>query len=722
MFDLNQQTIGMNEQPPEEISALVLEKPEPPICIDPSLGLDDPEVEKRTIAHLLKIFIAYRDAPERKQVEDWWQKSFRAWIGWTPHRAFGSGVDSYVEAQTPGRVTVVKREVFRQLAVLQTKLAKPLIWPDQPFNYEAANEEGMDKAKGATRVVVDQIKRFKLKKEIKNAGIKDSTLYGTGYVVPGWADFKLTRHRFHNMVSEDSEPWQKRESFEVNYNGPMVQRLAPWDLFSDPYVDDAKDSDAVFEPRMYSGAAFKTAIRNKYMDAAAVYEAVGQNDEGNPATFNRYQPPFGFEQDEYLNGLTGGVPVLRCWTQDGMEYIIVNEKKIVRAMPLDHGKIPVVTFKPIPIPGRHWGIPVPMIIMGEQVFKNELWAMISRSMRFAVPLLAGTKEAVRNYNAKRIEPGTAVEVTNQDDLKALTTGALPALSAFLQLDGVTSNDMARATGITDILSGTGTSGTTTASAQLGLEAQGTDRLQDIVNELEPSFAETWMWLYDLNATHPAAPGSVQGQGDPHGLYAYRVKVGGLDGGNAFSYYETDLFGCDVGVSVQLGSQTGLEITNARLNVAKNILGLPFIDQIEMVKWVLESTGDPHPERFIVSQQQMQTDVLEAIELIKLTGLVPTVKPNDNHQLWVTMLQMFTQSMDFGMLNPMTQRNVEGLLAHHLEFTAQMEQANEAMQQAPGLIQPPGAQGPAQQQGNNIAESMIGMGQLGANQQGAEVAA
>lgn len=698
--DSSSQTATVNDAPVEVIAqaALAPEALEPPTCIDPECGFDDQDHESATLENIINVRNAYRDCDERAAQEEIIRRCYYARMGY---------VSTSILSNQEKTVTV--REVWRQERTLIAQMGKSLTWADQLFEYKARQEGFDEQAKAATAHVHDQLKRFGGRKQLRMAGILNSVMDGTGYGIVGWRQYKQTKEKLDSMHADGKKPWKKRTSYDVSEEAPFIQHISFWDFLCDPFVDEAKDSPMCFEERPISGADCKTLIRDGHMDADRVFDELSEN--GTPNGFSRNGAPFGFRQDDdriVKDNTT--VKFTRCWTFDGWEYWILNDRKIVRAMKTECGKIPIVTWKAQSIPGQHWGVPIALVMLGEQNLLNELMGMEVKSMRYSlVPLLKGTPNAIKAWRETRIAPGQGIALNNIAELEALE---LPDTHRGTgDLIARTLNNMSRTSGLPDVVGGVGTSGTNTASGLMSLQRAAGDRLEDMVKELQPGFEEAYAWYYNLNASNPR-------KNDPLTGKAYTVRIAGIDGSEVWAHYEDNLFEPDMDVETVIGTSQSIETANLRLNISKNLLGLPFINQMNLVEWIFEAVpGEKRPRRFIQSAEKMLTNIMQVIEGLKLTGIAPDAQPQENHQLWVQVLQMFMSSMDFGMLPPAAQHRTEGILAQHMQYLQQQMMANQQMQQAPGLIQEPGAAGPAQQMGNEMANSMIGMDNIGASQQG-----
>lgn len=668
---------------PEPVHNQQEEQAEEFLCIHPDAKLTDETRVKGVIRNLMKRYKEYRDHPERQRYERYWDLSERAYMGILP---------SMVQDQT-----VVIREVLRQIETLKPQVSKALTWGDILFTIKARLEGAEQMADGATAIIHDQLSRFGSRQQIQS-WVDEWCFLGTSYIVYGWRRYKQTKFKCQSMHAPDTETYWDRQSYEVQQEAPYAQHISCWDIITDPFMEEAKNSPAVYHVRGFSGDDLKTLVREGFLDAKATKAAM---EHCTGSVYHGHDAQHHWDDLDYLDNIENTFEGIRCMTIDGWEYFVLNGEYILRAMPLEDGVIPVETLRLMPRTGRHFGMPMPMVIMGEQNFLNEVMALIVKGMRFSlVPLVYGKQAAIDAWNAALIKPGTGIAVTNMSDLAALE---MPnKVPDILGLKGSCQNDMARGAGLPDVVAGLGTSGANTATGQLSLRDSASDRLNHIVQTGKPAFTALYNAFYRLNARNQNK--------------VYNLRIAGPEG-NFPGHYTPEVFMPEIDVEIHVGGPQGMQAANLLLNISKNFMSWPGANIEKLYLATIEAAGLPKPTSFLAKPEiDAVRAAMLAIQQWDVTGIIADAKPTDNHMLMLQVFNMYRQTMEFGLHPDEWIGRFEARVQQHLLYQQQMMGMTQQMGMAPASEPDPGAS-PAGQIGNENANAMMDMGGMGADQMG-----
>lgn len=684
-------------RPPDENDGLDI--PAPPIDlseatedmqIDPEVQRVDETGSGNTVAErIAERFRTYRDCPQRKEMDRRVLACRRAYLGW----------------KADPEAWVI-REGMRQIETKKPQLSQALTGGDQLFTCQARLEGFEEDAEGAQNIIHDQIQRYGSNLQLQmalNGAIHD----GTSYLLPGYRKFKQTRHKMQSMHYREQTPWWQRQSSEVIENAPFLEFQPYTDVFTHPFIEEAKNSPGAFVVKSVSPDDCKTLAREGWADPLAL-EKHFQDNEGS--YFGDHMSIDMFGQRSYdglfLNSIEESThELIRCYTFDGWEYGVLDRKTLIRAMPSQQGRIPLVTYRNYPMYREHWGIPELMLILDDLRLLNEVTGLYVKSIYYTQnPMWKIKNGQAAAWKGSTFKPGGMIPVDNMDDVAPLEVSAsVPALESTA---GFIMNQAQRATGCSDEVAGTGSSQKTATGLHLLQTASGA-RFQFAVKQYSQPFVEAYQWMYDLNAMHLDE--------------VYDMRIQGKDGGNVFKRYTPDVFAPNVDVNIVIGAATGIEQANAWLNVIKIGNGNPILDMKPIWEKMFRAMGETHVRQFFASSADAPGDALGENEQCQLAGIVAPPKQSDNHQAHIQIHQMFMATPLFATLHPDAQQRMQGHLAEHMQYMqAQMAAMGQMQQQALG--QGPGGATPTQQSANGRANAVFGMGQKGADHEGATAGA
>lgn len=670
-----------------------------PVCFDPEANLGEvdtympPDGESyqpltveerraRCVRRCVEHFHYFRDCPQRKAAEDSWNLAYALVMAWK---------------ETTAPEEVILPEVWREVETMLPQM-KGL---GSAFEYVARQAGFDDMAAATTAIVRDQYMRYGSDEEVR-AYKKDLVINGNAYLVPTWSRFKRIARKMESAHGPDAETVWKRETTEIMEDGPIMRHVQGWNIFTHPKVAKAEDSPCVCVVEGMSADAIKTQVRNDYLDAAAAEELL--TDSGG-----QYRPPEGRVADDGDDELSGALALYEYMTvwMNGWEYVIVNETHLLRAVPLQDGKTPIISDRLYPMAGEHYSEGLPIKLASLQRAVNQMMTYKMGQAAFAsnpVLMLQKGSTILTEWNAKKIRPGSTLACDKMDQAKYLEY-PMQVIGTIDETIGALQNQQKACTGITDRLSGQGENNGT-ATLGVRLQQAATERIAYMVEGMQAAFRQIYVWFYNLNARHLER------------VYACRIYRGGQ---KLRAQYTPEVFMPDVDVEIDIGVAVGAEQVNMWGNIFKMLATVPGFDPIKLGDKMLKAAGETRiAEEFHTNAPNAQGDALADLSQLYTTGIVPDAKPGDNHQVHVQIKSMAMESPKFMALPPQWQQNLQGNVAAHQAFLAQMQQAAAAQSQQ-GMEMPGGGQGvgggatPVQGEANNRANGMFDMGEMGRQQ-------
>lgn len=674
-------------------------------CFDPEANLGEMDIkpdrfmryrskeERRELVcqKVMDKFRQYKDHPMRTRAVERWNLEYRLIMRWK---------------ETTNPDEIVLGEIWRERETMITQFKGLEKFVGQ---YKARVPGAEHMAKAATAIVRDQVQRYGSIAEGRLA-IENMVDHGVGYLTPIWSRFKRVATKIDNYFAGDGtgERWDK-ETSEVIENGPQLKHINPFNIFVNPHVREAKDSDAVFVTEGMSDSAIKTMVHSDYYDSGAAEECINAGMNEYRDTDNGNSSNSG---DDFVVGVEDRLHLIVTMWANGYEFVVGDGDHLLRVAKLPEGKIPVITLGLYQMDGEHYGEGLPSKLASLQRVVNQLATWKQQQTGFAanpVLLLKNGTTAERDFKRLKLKPGDTLGVNNMEDAKYLefpreVVELLESTIGFYQ------NAQKNETGINDRFSGQGEN-TGTATLGMSLIKAATDRIQYKVDCLVPQFQECFQWMYNLNARHLD--------------HTYTARVDGKDGVEYLEHYPPTVFAPDVDQEVVLGSPSGPEQVNMWGTVLKFLTGMPGLDLLPVADKLLLAGGmtDAEVAATHVSGPNAQGDALAEVKQWVETGLMPEAKPSDNHQIHVELKTLVMQSPQFMAAPPQWQQSFKGNVATHMAFLQQQQQAMAAQSQM-ALVErgkgdgPGGGESAANKKGNDKANGMFNMGERGAQQLGA----
>ena len=602
-------------------------------AIDPEIA----KVEEETVNNLMTRYDQYKTWREGHQ-EPIWEATFRAYRGKAP--------DSFYPYQS----IYILKEVFKQVEALKPQLAD-ILWPDdRKFEYQSKSDEGSEYAQKSTLVVEDHIKRFNLDQE----GLKwldQCPIWGVSYLRYGWSQYKHIKRKVVKQHSEEKNLW-KRETEEEPWDGPSLEWIDPWKVYTDPYVEDIRESPVCVIREMVSGSFLKTMVKEGHYDIDAIQRAYKEVVGAHTLKADSAQQQV--EGVEYWLRSINDIDEyeqLHFYTNDGFEYVILGGKILVMGRRCLYGHAPILTLKDYPQPGEHYGLGEPWVLMHDQEFLNDLSSAFMDHIHFN--LQPGWKVADterKNWDYTEFKPGMTVYLS--DINKAEMMDSRPLTVDWINTLDFVQRRMELHTGITQESAGTG-SDQSTATGIVRLQNAASLRFKHKIRWFLPAFRELYAVLYDLEYRFLDQEVAIKMEGAHDGKYL-------------FSKAGPEVFAPDVDVDVVLppGLESDQERQQKWLNLWQMLGQDPRVDAEGPFCEMLRAFKIKNPKKWWLSSMQTQQNILDEIKDLEMHGCMRDAKPSDNHQLYIQMLQMFMATPKFSAMNPIAQGAVSYRLEQH----------------------------------------------------------
>ena len=659
--------------------------------------MQDPPIDPKVLANkddtidrMRRLFGKYRDWRERN-MEPMWEKSFKAYRGDVP------------EYWYPYQSIYIMKEVFRQIESLKPLIAQ-IMWPEgHKFEFEPKLEMRTPDALAATNIVHDQFVRFDLDKEIIK-WMDQTWIWGVSYIKYGWTQYRQNKHKIDSLHAKVDQPQWKHETTEVLEEAPHLEWLNHWKVYTDPFVEELKDSPVVFIREVVTGSYLKTMVREGVFDAGEVKEAFEHVAGAYNKELKDFQRAIGYDSDE-LDGIDdiGEFEILTCYTNDGWEYTLLGDKHLVQGRRNPFNTAPILTLRDHPQAGEHYGLSEPWVLMHDQDFLNDLTSLWMDSHHYtSQPGWLVRKDQQKNWDYTEFRPGMSVFL---DDISEAAVRPMPVNPTSPDLAGafmLIKNNMELTTGITKEVTGSGSS-TETATGIVRLQNAAGARVNHKIKQLCPVFRELYRVLYDLNARFLDSD--------------LTVRLAGKDGLHSFQTFAPSVFEPDVDVNIIL--PPGLE--SAQERQAKymrwwQMFGMdPRVDPEPAFIEMQRAFGFQDPQAMWIPFEQTAQSAMEDIQEHMITGLIRPATAHDNHMLHMQLLQMYMATPNFMSATPMAQQQVAARLAKHQSFLqklmAMQGQASQVSNDGGGSL------GAVQGEANGRAEAQFDNGATGAERAG-----
>jgi len=646
-------------------------------AIDPSLSEEDLKAAKKRLLHLFRMYKEWRETNQ----EHVWDMIYDAYHGIPLWDAFPYGAQYII------------REVFRQIESLKPQVADIILPDDSLFEYKASVEGSEDDALAATAIVHQHLEVLNLREQIQK-WLDAAVQWGTSYLRYGWDTFEHTKRKITRAHSEEEGDFWQRDTEEVLVDGPVLEHLNHWKVYTDPFEEDLRDSPVVFVREIVSGTFLKTEIKEERFDFRATKKLINEGGEGRQLSLGNVSPERSFqnEDDELLAKFDdiGEFELLTCYTNDGWIYTIVQDE-IVQAQENPFGKVPILTLRNYPQLDEHYGTSEAEVIMGDQRLLNDIASMWVDGIHLTEnPFWLVKSSERKNFGITTFKPGGVAYLDELNGVIPLPVN--PTTFNLTNAMGTVKQNMQLATGITNEI--TGSSSQRTATGIVRLQDAAGVRIRHKVRLFIPAFKELYRILYNLESDFLDDEVAVQ--------------IAGEKGDSAFELFGPDKFqqSVDVEVSVAPNMATPQERQNKWVGLWQQIGQDQRFNFEPVALEMLRAYDVKNPRRAIANPAHSQEDALAEAQQFLSTGVYPLVRPTDNHEIHLQIMQFVEALPLFQEMEPTLQGNHENHKQEHLGF----------LQQQQGAAQggPPGGGG---SETDLRTEAQFGNAVTGAQQQG-----
>lgn len=643
-------------------------------------------VREDTCAELVEIYKGYKDHPKRQEIERIWKMIYRMYMGYK-----GPGVEYSI------------REVFRQIETLEPAIMGQLLGSDPLFNLTSHAEGGEDAAAAAQHLMHYQLKNCDSGRSLRamEMWVSVAVKYGTAYATYGWQTYRHKQYKRQHSHDVDTgkNVWDKT-SEEKLVEAPYVECLYPWDVYCDPYCEDAKQSPVAFARKKVSVGFLKTLVREGYLDAEAVEEAVKSEPTGPVLQDNHPD-----DRRTDVGTCTDGTSVhemLIAWTNDGWEYVIIDETTMVRGRRLWQSEMPLVTLRNYPQPGEHFGIPEPLIIADEQKLLNDMTTLYVKGYHYTMmPMFKVKRGKKKDLQNTKFQPGGFMEV--DDPMDVVPFDANPTVLSMPEHIGFIRNNMQMGTGVTGELAGTGSSAKT-ATAHVRLQDAAGERIKHKVRLFGPHLRELYKCLYQLN----------QANLEEEQL----LRMVGPEGKPILKKYSPQDFDQYVDVDIDLGNmgETSMEKVQKMMQAYQMVGQDPLVDRQPILDAIFRGLGFKRPMMLRASPVNGKDDQLYEISQLQIGQVMPEVRAADDHQTHLQVLQMFMQSPTFLNANEAVKFSTISHFNMHMAYYQKMMMAQQQAAQSQTMMMG-GPENAVAGEANARTEAEFNNAQAGASQQG-----
>lgn len=671
------------EAPELEAPAVELEEPveTPPLAKE----CRNEENAKATVTRLLDTLRQYASY-RTENVEEIWDACKRAYEGWAP--------DDY-----PWQRAYIIREIFRQIETLKPQCYLHLFGadPNLMFQFTGRVPDMDEHMAAATSIVHKQLNTGGGKAvDAMTQWVDSALMYGVGYCYAGWETLKRTRlkiSKMHTPVKDEdrSETWWQRKTEDVERGLPFVRNLTPWQVWTHPKVRDPNDSPVFFFRDDVTPAHLKTLVRDGYLDRDAVKRCAemagsrGSTEQSKAET----DPEFAF-YDAFGDD---PIQMLTCWTNDGWEYVILNEEVLARAYPERPAVRCLINY---PQDDRHYGFPEPFVILDDQNLLNDFMGMWVEGVHFTMsPMVKGPADAVQAWQRATIQPGGWVQVDNPDRLQPVQMNPsvldMPGIANFILGNAQVS------TGVTPEWSGTG-SRTRTATQHVDMRQAAGVRLTGKMTAWQRPLGALYMDLYLLNQRYLNAEEFIRFEGRGGGTMWKRV------GPEVFEL-ENDAIEVDVRVAGQI--DIGPDAAARWQTLLQQAANDPTVDRRKLWEQVFRAHGVSRPRHYFVDPAVAEQDAMNETSQAFTLGYVDVPRPGEDHQ---THLMIHMQALQ-------TMSPPASLVQHaatHMQYLKAQQRAQAAAAGAAQGPQESGSPVPAQ---DGRTEALFQNGPRGAREMG-----
>lgn len=663
--------------------------------IDPELyQLDESEDLIETRDALVNIMEQYEVHPRRSRQEEIWIAVYKAYMGYKH-----PGVDYSI------------RETWREQETLEANLHDQILGTDPRFKLIPHGEgaESEAKAAAAGRLINFQIDNCDRGRGVDalRQHISNSSKYGNGITYMGWQTYREYPWKINKAHAQKGEkPVYEKASEEMPVECPIVEDIAPWDLYVNPYIEDVHAMPVVFWRQKVSVGYLKTRTRDGTLDKDVVEQACESDADTTVALLDNHPDQrANDEMTEMSPDGSGAHELLWCWTNDGWEYVIIDRKYLARGRHLQQKKMPIEVSRNNPQKGEFYGIPDPLITLDEQRIVNDLATQWLKGIRLTnYPMVTGDAQSKKSWQNALFQVGGFIEVPKGGNIQPLQLN--PAINGMTSNIGFIMQNMQASSGITPELSGTGSSAKT-ATAHVRLENAASMRIKYKVKLLSKTFKGIYKMLYQLNQANITED--------------QVLRLVGSDGKTIPEKYGPSEFDqyCDVDIELGNVGETSMEKVSKWMQFGQVFGPMGTCDLLMVQDRVLRSMGEQRPQQFRAQPLDGRDDQMWELGQLPMGGLMPDPRPQDNHQQHLQVCQMFMASPAFMQLSEVGKASFQAhMMKHQAFYMQQMEAQQQQMQAQQQQQMSMGGPSPVESEANARTEAEFNNGQRGAEQQGA----
>jgi hypothetical protein len=595
-------------------------------------------------------------------------------------------------------------EIWRQTESQKALALQAYFGQPRDFEYKPRFSEGLADAQAATGVVRNQIKRYSLRKQLMDF-LTEVFIPGVSYLTYDWHVFKTNKMKITKLGDTEKPSW-KREPEEVYVSSPCLEYLDHWKVYCSPFTPNIQDSPYAFVCQRVTGDYLITQVNSNKYDQAAVEKALESGDSADFVEGRQYE--FGSEEEQFNEGT---FQEIKCYTNGGIEYVILNSKEgpvIVRQRRCVFPEIPIFNLTNYGKPTQHHGKGEPMLLKEDSKLLHDLVSMMVDGAHFGLnPSWLAEEDMRKQLENMFMAPGTIV-FGKPGSVQPFPSNV--KTDQLMHLIGFVREWMQSQTGMTNEVTGIG-SRQRTATGLARLQQAASARIEQKTLYWTPVFEKIYMTLHKLNAAFLNKE--------------YAAEIEGADGKMAYArYVDPTAFNAEVDVEVLLPDT--MDAPQEKQAKAMQLLqiaqGNPQINQ-EPILELLAVAFDIPKRSLIVDPAATQSDALYENEDLLSTGYIADPKPTDDHGLHWRVHTLALRTPEIA-ANRAARMALTKHMEKHQKYLSQMQQMqaqNQMAAQGAGMGEP----GAGQDAGAGVrgeasarTESMFNNGQAGAAQAGA----
>lgn len=555
------------------------------------------------------------------------------------------------------------RETFRQIETLKPQISDLLLPDDNLFEYKSTSDANIDDALAATSIVHQHIETHKLRGAIQG-WLDDAIQWGTSYLEFGWSEYEDLERVIaieHDIQDDGSKQWKRNSSIQVK-EGPKLRHLNHWQVYTDPFTEDLRDSPYVFVRKIVSGTWCKQKIVEGHFDKKVVQKLLSDTKGGRPnQTRGNLNAAAAHDMlDEDIRNIQDNseFELLTCYTNNGWVYSVLQDV-IVRAQENPYDRAPILTLRNYPQTGEHYGISEAEVIYGDQMLVDDMASMWVDTVHTTLnPAWIVDATERKNWSITSMRPGAVAYFNNIENIKPVPV--TPTTFEIQNSMGFALQRMQLGTGVTDETSGSSKQRTASGIARLQ-DAAGV-RIRHKVKYFGPVFGELYRIIYNLEGQFLDEEVAVRLEGD--------------EATDSFKVFSPLVFSGQVDVQVVTpNTLTSPQERQSKWASLWQLIGQdPRFDWESVALELLRAYEIKRPRRAIANPARIQEDALSEVKNFLQSGVYPPTKAYDSHQTHIDMMDMIESTDIFSTLPPVFQQNHMYHKQEHMFYVQQQQQA------------------------------------------------